>query len=261
VTTRLLGTNRRAQQARQAQAERLRLEEADRTRTALLAAVSHDLRSPLTAVKASVSALRSDDVTFSDDDQAALLETIEDSTDRLTALVTNLLDMSRIHTGAVEVRLDEVNLAAAVQQALAPLPGAERIVVAVDPDLVALADPGLLDRVVANIAENALKYTPDGASIRIDATAAHDSTSGRHALVRISDNGPGVPDHDRDRLFAPFQRRGDVPRKDGVGLGLAVARGLTEAMGGVVSTEDTPAGGLTFVLRLRQPARPSEGAA
>ena len=249
------------QQARQAQVERLRLEEADRTRTALLAAVSHDLRSPLTAVKASVSALRSDDITFSVHDQAALLETIEESTDRLTTLVTNLLDMSRIHTGAVEVRLDEVNLAVAVTQALAPLLGAERIDVAVDPELVALADPGLLDRVIANIAENALKYTPDGANIRIDATAAQDSTSGRHALVRISDDGPGVPDHDRDRLFAPFQRRGDVPRKDGVGLGLAVARGLTEAMGGVVSTEDTPAGGLTFVLRLRQPATENGDAA
>lgn len=236
------------QRARVAEVERLRLAEVDRTRTALLAAVSHDLRSPLAAVKAAVSSLRSDAVTFSDEDEAALLETIETAADRLTALVTNLLDMSRIHTGAVNVKLAEVSLGRAVANAIAPLPGNERISVDVPADLTAVADAGLLDRVVANIAENALKYTPLGADIRIDGTAVDDSVSGARAILRISDNGPGVPDHDRGRIFAPFQRLGDVPQKDGVGLGLAVARGLTEAMGGTITTEDTPAGGLTFVV-------------
>ena len=132
---------------------------------------------------------------------------------------------------------------------IAPLAGGDRIDVAVDPDLVVLADAGLLDRVVANICENALKYTPETARIRIDATDATE-----RVVLRIADTGPGVQDHDQDRLFAPFQRLGDVPQQDGVGLGLAVAHGLTEAMGGTIATEETPGGGLTFVLELRDPA-------
>lgn len=228
--------------------ERRQLAEADRTRTALLAAVSHDLRSPLAAVKASVGSLRSDQITFSAEDQAALLETIEMGADRLTALVTNLLDMSRIHTGAVTVTLIDVGLARAIHQAIAPLGDGGRIRVDVDNDLMVLADPGLLDRVIANICENALKYTPTDAVIRIDA-----ATAGDRAVLRIADTGPGVPDDDQARIFTPFQRLGDVPDKDGVGLGLAVARGLTEAMGGKVTTEQTPGGGLTFVLDLTMP--------
>ena len=234
-----------------AEVERLRLAEADRTRTALLTAVSHDLRSPLAAVKASVSSLRNTEVRFSPEDRAELLAHIETSTDRLTVLVTNLLDMSRIRTGAVTVHPSEVSLAHAVRYAVAPLDHGGRITIDVDPDLVALADPGLLDRVLANICENALTYTPREADIRVDGTVAGD-----RVLLRLSDTGPGVSDHDQQRLFAPFQRLGDVPEGDGVGLGLAVARGLTEAMGGHVSTEDTPGGGLTFVIDLPRPPAP-----
>ncbi|WP_418064177.1 ATP-binding protein [Pimelobacter simplex] len=231
--------------ATRAEVERLRLAEADRTRTALLAAVSHDLRSPLAAVKVAVSSLRSTDVQWSAQDEADLLETIEEATDRLTALVTNLLDMSRIHTGSVRVALTETGLVRALDQAVAPLPGGARIEVRVDPDLEVLADPGLLDRVLANICENALKYTPDSARIRIDAV-----TDGDRVTLRIADTGPGVAAGDHARLFVPFQRLGDVPDQDGVGLGLAVAAGLTEAMGGTIATEETPGGGLTFVLEL-----------
>lgn len=235
--------------ATEAEVERLRLEEADRTRTALLAAVSHDLRNPLAAAKVAVASLRSTDVAFSPEDRAELLETIDESTDRLTALVTNLLDMSRIHTGSVRPVLAEVDLAAAVRASIAPLVGGDRIEVAIDPEVVVLADAGLLDRVVANICENALKYTPASAHVRIDATVATE-----RVVLRIADTGPGVHDHDQDRLFAPFQRLGDVPRQDGVGLGLAVAHGLTEAMGGTITSEETPGGGLTFVLELAAPA-------
>jgi two-component system sensor histidine kinase KdpD len=244
------------QRAARAEVERLRLAEADRTRTALLAAVSHDLRSPLAAVIASVATLRNGALTLSARDEADLLENIETSADRLNALVTNLLDMSRIHTGAVAVQLGEVSVVRAVRDALSPLAGSDRIKVDIDPELVVLADPGLLDRVIANITENALKYTPAGADIRVDAAAADDAVAGPRAILRISDNGPGVPDHDQARLFAPFQRLGDVPRKDGVGLGLAVARGLTEAMGGTIESEDTPAGGLAFVLDFPRPTDP-----
>ncbi|SKB08995.1 ATP-binding protein [Aeromicrobium choanae] len=234
--------------ARVAEIERHRLAEADRTRTALLAAVSHDLRSPLAAVKASVASLRSTTVTFSPDDRAALLETIEESTDRLTALVTNLLDMSRIHTGAVTAHPTEVALARAVRAAVVPLEHDERITIEVPDDVSVLADPGLLERVLANICENALKYTAPDAGIRIDA-----ATVGDRVTLRIADTGPGIGDGDLERIFAPFQRLGDVPGKDGVGLGLAVARGLTEAMGGTITTEPTPGGGLTFSIDLPRP--------
>lgn len=232
-----------------ADVERLRLAELDRTRTALLAAVSHDLRNPLAAVKVAVASLRSTDVTFSPQDEAELLETIEESTDRLTALVANLLDMSRISTGSVSVAVTEVGLAEAVRASIAPLVGGERIEVDVDPEVTAVVDAGLLDRVLANICENALKYTPATARVRVDAGVA-----GERVTLRIADTGPGVRDHDQARLFAPFQRLGDVPQQDGVGLGLAVAHGLTEAMGGTIATEETPGGGLTFVLEL--PAAP-----
>jgi two-component system sensor histidine kinase KdpD len=231
-----------------ADTERLRLAELDRTRTALLAAVSHDLRNPLASVKAAVASLRSTDVAWSPQDEAELLETIEESADRLTALVANLLDMSRISTGAVRAAHTEVGLAEAVRASLAPLPGGDRIEVDVPPDVVVLADAGLLDRVLANICENALKYTPASARVRIDASAGPE-----RVVLRIADTGPGVRDHDQARLFVPFQRLGDVPQRDGVGLGLAVAQGLTEAMGGTIATEDTPGGGLTFVLELPAP--------
>ena len=235
-----------------AEVERVRLKEADRTRTALLAAVSHDLRNPLAAAKVAVASLRATDVTFSPEDEAELLATIEESTDRLSALVANLLDMSRINTGSVRPLLTEVDLAPAVRQSISPLAGGERIDVAVDPDLVVVADAGMLDRVVANICENALKYTPASAHVRIDATTVTD-----RVVLRIADTGPGVEDHDQQRLFAPFQRLGDVPQQDGVGLGLAVAHGLTEAMGGTIATEETPGGGLTFVLELPTRLPPS----
>jgi two-component system sensor histidine kinase KdpD len=234
-----------------AEVDRLRLAEVDRTRTALLAAVSHDLRNPLAALKVSVDSLRSTDVSWSAEVVAELLLTIEESTDRLTALVVNLLDMSRISTGSISVARSEVDLAAAIRGSIAPLTGGERIEVDVDPEVVVLADAGLLDRVLANICENALKYTPGSARVRIDATVAAD-----HVVVRIADSGPGVPEDERERLFAPFQRFGDVPQQDGVGLGLAVAHGLTEAMGGTIASEETPGGGLTFVLELPRPADP-----
>jgi two-component system sensor histidine kinase KdpD len=236
--------------------ERRHLADADRTRTALLAAVSHDLRSPLAAIRAAIDSLRSKEVSWSPEDEAALLETVDESTTRLTALVDNLLDMSRIQTGAVTASIVEVGLAGAVQNALYPIEGAERIRVNIDRDIVVLADAALLDRVLANICENALKYTPQEAAIRVDA-----ASNNGHVTLRIADCGPGVGDRDDDRLFAPFQRLGDVPRKDGVGLGLAVAKGFTEAMGGTIAAEETPGGGLTFVLDYPAAVTPPAGAA
>lgn len=242
---RVIGERRVAARER---ADRVRLAEADRTRTALLAAVSHDLRSPPAAVKASVSSLRNDRVPWTDQDRAELLETAEEATDRLVALVSNLLDMSRIQTGVVHPIEAEIGLRRAVLRAIVDLPERRRIEVAIDEDVIVVADPGLLDRVIANICENALKYTPVDAAIRVDAGPA-----GPEVVLRIVDEGRGVKESEHELLFAPFQRMGDVPGQDGVGLGLAVARGLTEAMHGTITSEATPGGGLTFVVHLPAP--------
>jgi two-component system sensor histidine kinase KdpD len=235
--------------------ERRQLAETDRTRTALLAAVSHDLRTPLAAVKAAVSSLRSTQVEWSDEDEAALLETVEEGADRLDDLIANLLDMSRIQMGAVTAHVDVVEVDAAVAQALSSLPGRERVDVDIAPSAALVAaDAGLLERVLANLVGNALTYAPGDTRVRVDAADA-----GGRAVIRVVDSGPGVPSAQHDRLFEPFQRLGDVPRGEGVGLGLAVARGLSEAMGGTLNAEDTPGGGLTFVLDLPLPGTESDG--
>lgn len=226
--------------------ERRLLAEADRTRTALLAAVSHDLRSPLAAVKAAVSSLRNTEIVWSAEDEEALLATVEEGADRLDDLVANLLDMSRLQMGAVTAHVDEVEVAGTIAAALASLAGHERVDVTIEPAAALVAgDAGLLERVLANVVGNALSYTPDDTRVRIDA-----SVSGERVLVRIVDTGPGVPAAQHGRLFEPFQRLGDVPQGEGIGLGLAVARGLTEAMGGTLTAEDTAGGGLTFILDL-----------
>ncbi|MGW5346261.1 ATP-binding protein [Streptomyces sp. HUAS TT3] len=221
------------------------LAEANRIRTALLAAVSHDLRTPLAGIKASVSSLRSDDVEWSDDDKAELLEGIEDGADRLAALIGNLLDMSRLNTGTVVPLIRETDLDEVVPMALGGVPE-DSVELDIPETLPMVAvDRGLLERAVANIVENAVKYSPHGHPVNVSASALANRVE-----LRVVDRGPGVPDEAKDRIFEPFQRHGDAPRGAGVGLGLAVARGFTEAIGGTLTAEDTPGGGLTMVLTL-----------
>jgi two-component system sensor histidine kinase KdpD len=227
-------------------AEQRFLAEGERTRTALLAAVSHDLRTPLAAVKAAVSSLRDPGIEWSEQDRAALLETIEEGADRLDTLVVDLLDMSRLQTGAVVARADSVDIASVVESVVTD----PDVQVDVPVDLPeARGDAALLERVLANVLENATKHA-GGASVRVDAVCMGDDV-----VVRVVDTGPGVPADQRERMFQPFQRLGDVPRGTGVGLGLAVARGLTEAMGGTLTAEDTPGGGLTLVVELPRAGR------
>ncbi len=222
------------------------LAEGNRIRTALLAAVSHDLRTPLAGIKAAVSSLRSDDVAWSEEDEAELLAGIEEGADRLDHLVGNLLDMSRLQTGTVTPLIREIDLDEVVPMALGGVPdGSAELDIPETLPMVAV-DPGLLERSVANLVENAVKYSPDGNRVLVSASAIADRVE-----VRVVDRGPGVPDDAKERIFAPFQRYGDAPRGAGVGLGLAVARGFTEAMGGTLNAEDTPGGGLTMVLTLR----------
>ncbi|MEV5509933.1 sensor histidine kinase [Streptomyces orinoci] len=232
------------------EAERAReLDEGNRIRTALLAAVSHDLRTPLAGIKAAVTSLRSDDVAWSEEDEAELLAGIEEGADRLDHLVGNLLDMSRLQTGTVTPLIREIDLDEVVPMALVGVPeGSVTLDIPESLPMVAV-DPGLLERTMANIVENAVKYSPDGGPVLVAASALGDRVE-----VRVADRGPGVPDSAKDRIFEPFQRYGDAPRGAGVGLGLAVARGFAEAMGGTLTAEDTPGGGMTMVLTLRAAA-------
>lgn len=238
------------------EAERARaLDEGNRIRTALLAAVSHDLRTPL-AIKAAVTSLRSDDVAWSEQDEAELLASIEEGADRLDHVVGNLLDMSRLHTGTVTPLIRELDLDEVVPMALGGVPDGSVVLDIPETLPMVAVDPGLLERSIANVVENAVACSPAGAHVLIAASALGDRVE-----LRVVDRGPGVPDTDKDRIFAPFQRYGDAPRGTGVGLGLAVARGFAEAMGGTLTAEDTPGGGMTMVLTLhaaagRPPAYP-----
>jgi two-component system sensor histidine kinase KdpD len=235
-----LDRQRLAEQARQAR----RLAEGNKIRTALLAAVSHDLRTPLASIKASVSSLRSGDVQWDPADEAELLATIEESADRLDRLVANLLDMSRLQTGVVNPLTRPVTLDEVIQPSLANVP-AEQVTIDVPEDLPPIvADPGLLERSLANVVENAVRH---GGSEPVRVTA---SQRGDMIELRVSDRGPGVPDSAKGRMFEPFQRLGDRPRGSGIGLGLAVARGFAEAIGGDLHAEDTPGGGLTMIFSL-----------
>ncbi|MDD7927825.1 sensor histidine kinase [Actinomycetospora chibensis] len=220
-------------------------------RTALLSAVGHDLRTPLTAIKAAAGSLRDPTLRMSTTDRQELLATVEESADRLTGLVDNLLDSSRLAAGGVTPITTPVGLDEIVAAALAGgHVDADRVVAEVAEDLPdVLADAGLAERVVANLVDNALRHGGEG-TVAVRASAYADRVE-----LRVVDTGPGVPRKQRDRLFAPFQRLGDRSATPGVGLGLHVARGFTEAMHGTLDAEDTPGGGLTMVLSL--PAAPT----
>lgn len=233
---------------RRAAANAEALAQANELRTALLAAVSHDLRTPLASIKASVTSLSAGDVTWSPEEAAAFLATIEEETDRLNGLVGNLLDMSRLQTGALELTQRSIGLEEVVPAAVASL-GLRGSTVDVDlaetlPQVE--ADPGLLERAVANLVANAAAWSPPDRPVRVEACASDSSVE-----LRVIDHGPGIPIGERDRVFQPFQRLGDRNR-GGVGLGLAVSRGFVEAMRGEIVVEDTPGGGVTMVVRLPQ---------
>ena len=226
------------------------LEKVNELRTALLAAVSHDLRTPLASIKASVSSLRAGDVRWSPSETDEFLAAIEDDTDRLTSLVGNLLDMSRIQTGSVVLVPRRVGLDEIVPRALATLSAPRDLEVEIDvPETLPRidADPDLLERALANVVSNAQHWAPPDLPVRVVGRA-----TGATVELRVVDHGPGVPEDDRARIFVPFQRLGDRPGIDGVGLGLAVARGFVEAMGGRITAEETPGGGLTMVFTFQE---------
>ena len=242
-----LDRDRLRTQAAQAEA----LAEGNRMRTALLAAVSHDLRTPLASIKASVSSLRQTDVQWTPADEAALLATIEQGADRLDALIGNLLDMSRLSTGSLQPFLRPTSIDEVAPVALRGLDAGGTVRLRV-PDRLPLVrtDPGLLERVLANLFANALAYSPPGRPPVMRARQTGDSV-----VLEITDHGPGVPDALKERMFEPFERL-DASRREarttgnGVGLGLAVVKGFMDTMGGSVAAADTPGGGLTIRVTL-----------
>ena len=239
-----IALDRRRLHAEAANAEALA--KTDELRTALLAAVGHDLRTPLASIKTSATSLLARDVALDEADQLELLATIDTETDRLNTLVGNLLDMSRLQAGALIVQTQPVWLEEIVALAIASLPSPERVDVEVDETLPRVtADPALLERVVANLVANALTFSPPDAHVRVHAERG----PGRVEL-QVSDQGPGIPRQDRERVFQPFQRLGDNPDGAGIGLGLAVAKGFADAMAAQLTVEDTPGGGCTMVVSL-----------
>jgi two-component system sensor histidine kinase KdpD len=240
-------------------ADRLRREAAvgealartDALRTGILRAVSHDLRTPLAGIKASVTSLLSPDVTFGPEASSEFLRTIDAEADRLDRVVGKLLDMSRVQTGSVRavrraVALEEI-VAAALQD-VGPVHSPAPVDVQVDETLPLVdVDGPLLERALANVIENAIAVQPrDAPPVRVTAAPAE---PGRVELL-VVDAGPGIAPEDRARVVEPFQRVGDQRTSDGVGLGLAIALGFTEAVGGTLELRDSPGGGLTVVMSL-----------
>jgi two-component system sensor histidine kinase KdpD len=222
------------------------LARANQLRSALLAAVSHDLRTPLASIKAASSSLLSDQLEFGPDETRILIQTIDDETDRLNSIVENLLDMSRLQTGSMDVLDQSTDVTEVIETAVGSLGPRGK---GVEVDLPAVlprvhTDPVLLERALANLIDNSLTHA-DGQGLRVEAGPV----AGR-VHIRVIDRGPGVRREDRDRIFLPFQRLGDSANHGGVGLGLAVARGFVEAVGGALDIEDTPGGGCTMVVRI-----------
>ncbi|MCU1503194.1 MAG: histidine kinase [Ilumatobacteraceae bacterium] len=225
------------------------LEQANELRTALLRAVSHDLRTPLASIKASVSGLLEKRVPFSDADRDALLGTIDVAADRLDRVIGNLLDMSRLQAGAMQIDRRPTALEDVVSAALAHLGApASRVTIDVSETVpLVLTDGALLERAVGNVVSNALAWSPEDRPVRIEAAVVAD-----HVELRVVDRGPGIGRAQRALVFEPFQRLGDRSTDAGAGLGLAIARGFVEATGAKLELDDTPGGGttITFILPL-----------
>jgi two-component system sensor histidine kinase KdpD len=223
------------------------LTENDRMRSALLAAVGHDLRRPLAAATAAVTGLRSPGMKWSDGDRDELLATAQESLESLSALVTNLLDVSRLQAGSLAVSAVSIDVADVVLPALDELDlGPGDVELDLPPDLPPIiADPGLLQRVIVNLLDNAMRFSPPDHRARVSA-----SKFAGKVEIRIADEGPGVPDERREEIFVPFQRLGDTDNLSGLGLGLALSKGFTEGMGGTLEAEETPGGGLSMVITL-----------
>lgn len=245
-TGRLVGLMTQTQLT-EARLQARQLEAANAIRTALLSAVSHDLRTPLATIKTSVSGLLLDDVDLPKDLQAELLRSIEASSDRLDRIVADLLDMSRVQTNTLNINESVIGpseLVARTVDHMDPTLKPEPLEIAVPNDLpLVRTDASLVERILENLLSNAAKHTDNG--VKIDA-----AREGDRVAIRVIDFGPGLSDEAKQQLFTPFTRMGDTTNSRGLGLGAAVAKGLAEGIGGELVADDTPGGGLTMVLSL-----------
>ena len=223
------------------------LADVDAVRTALLRAVSHDLRTPLASIKAMVSGLRDPTVTWTDDQLGEALLTVEEETDRLNRLVGNLLDASRLQIGTLAVNIQPASVAEIVAASLQSVNAASSAVLVEIPSAtpLVLCDPVLLERSLANVISNALRHNPVDQPVRIEAAEVADAIH-----LRVVDRGVGIKVSERSKVVSPFQRFGDQSNGDGVGLGLSIAQGFVDAMNGVLTLDDTPGGGLTVTIAL-----------
>jgi len=217
----------------------------------MLSSLSHDLRTPLASILGAATTLLANLGLYDVARTKEMLVTVREEAERLDRFVGNLLDMSRLQVGALVAHSSPVDLQEVVPSTVAALSRPSGVVWQIEPSARrVVTDPGLLDRVLGNVIENALRYQSGGLPVMVNASRVADRVE-----IRVVDSGPGVPEADLDTIFLPFQRHGDVPAGDGVGLGLAVARGLAEAMDGAVHAEPTPGGGLTVVITLPTAAR------
>jgi two-component system sensor histidine kinase KdpD len=222
------------------------LRRSDTVKTAVIRAVSHDLRTPLATIEQALDGLESGELALTDDDRTALLETIRVEHSRLKRLVENLLDLSRLQAQATEARPELWTADELVSQALDELGGAERVVVTAPTELPPVrVDATQVQRALANVLENALRLSPPGEPVSVRVTATR-----KEVLIRVTDRGPGIPEEERERVFEPFHRVTGRPDEPGAGLGLAIARGFTEANGGRMWLESREGQGASFVLAL-----------
>ena len=223
------------------------LADIDAVRTALLRAVSHDLRTPLASIKAMISGLRDTSVAWTPAQLAEALLTVDEETDRLNRLVGNLLDASRLQIGALAVALHPAGVADVVGASLQSIGAtAGSVEVCIDPDVpLVTCDPALLERSLANVISNAVRHNPPGHPVRVESSFVAGAVH-----IRVVDRGPGVPAGQRSKVLAPFQRLGDQHTSDGVGLGFSIAQGFVDAMSGTLTLDDTPGGGLTVTIVL-----------
>jgi two-component system sensor histidine kinase KdpD len=222
------------------------LRRSDTVKTAVIQAVSHDLRTPLATIEQALDGLESTELQLSTADRAELLESIRAEHVRLKRLVENLLDLSRLQAQAADVNPELWAPEELVAGALDGLTGTERVAVSSTPDLPPVrVDAVQIQRALANVLDNALRLSPETEPVSVRITATR-----KDVLIRVTDRGPGVPDAERERVFEPFHRvpgRTDVP---GAGLGLAIARGFTEASGGRIWLESREGQGASFVVAL-----------
>jgi two-component system, OmpR family, sensor histidine kinase KdpD len=228
------------------------------SRAGFLAAMTHNLRTPLASIKASVETLEDPTVTLDEPTRAQLLGTAHEETERLERLVTKVLELSRIHAGAIEPRREPIDIGEITRGAvrrLRYLAARDRVHLTVADDaVVATVDPDMIELVLVVLIENALRVAPAGTTVAVDVSRA-----GEECEIRVIDRGPGVAPEHREKIFEEFVRVEGAPDTTGSGLGLAIARALVTAHGGTIGVEDTPCGGATFTVTVPADAGPDDG--